>query len=95
MKEPRMLELAKKWANAAGIDTEQPNWHQKLVEHDKEQLRKCEYPGPDCLTPDELEWIRVGAEDGRNLSSDNVLQKHIDTCQGCATLVAVYGKGKE
>jgi len=77
---PRFLLAAEELAQQRGTDSKE------ILHRDREQARNSDYPGPDCLVPDEIEYLfadPAGAEAGR--------AKHAISCPACSALLASAG----
>lgn len=55
-----------------------------VLQHDLAELKKSDYPGPECLMPYELENLQDSGLDA--LSSQRL--RHLKSCAACATLLA-------
>jgi len=73
---PRFLASAEREAQRLGVPVNE------LLRQQTERLRASDYPGPDCLDPEDVEQVV--------LKGPTTVQKnHLDKCQGCATLVTL------
>jgi hypothetical protein len=80
-KEPKFLESARSRADEVGMSVGD------VLREDLERMLESDYPGADCLQPDDVEEYIVMNE----LSQDSL--SHIDTCHSCnALLLAAHPK---
>jgi hypothetical protein len=73
---PRFVSSAEREAKRRGVSVGE------LLRQQTERLRASDYPGPDCLDPDDVEQAVL-----KGLTP--VQQNHLGNCQYCATLVAL------
>jgi hypothetical protein len=77
---PKFLLAAEELARQRGTDA------QEILRRNREAVRSSDYPGPDCLVPEEIESFfadSVGMEEER--------AEHARNCAGCSALLASAG----